>query len=619
LRCGNKHAPGEAICEDMAKAQSISTRTSSLIGKTIADKYLIESFLGKGGMSIVYKAKQMPIDKVVALKMLMAHLSRDEASVLRFLHEAKATAKLAHPNVVNVFDFGLTDDDQQPYLVMDFLEGKTLAQTLKSRKRIPHKEALPIFLEICDGLAAAHEQGIVHRDMKPSNILLQDVPGGKRVRLVDFGIAKMIDVEGQHITKTGELFGSPLYMSPEQCDGRKLDTRSDIYSLGIVFYETLSGELPLAGKTTLETMALQMQAIPKSLQKIAEDAEIPLALENIIFKMMEKDRDKRYASVLEIRKELAQIASGDKQDFSGKITFVNREISRKRNLIKTALLSSVALCILGILGYLAYPRACSALAEQQYSKGLVELKQNKHLEAEPLLKAAADLSRRAADNAAESRSLAALIQVYRAEGKTDFLIAARNRRQDLIKEEFGRFDLSSASVDSVIASASDAAKAKSTEQIIKQHSREIEPDEGGLTPDSDVLDNLEALTEMCIDKSLYEKALESSDKAIAMYEALKYEPGAELARLYSGRAWANLNTGRNQNARSDAKTAVEIANKCGAKFEEAEAESIQAVLLHEAGNTEAAQQSSSKVREILDSTISKRTIVPNAMKRLSSK
>ncbi|MBX9688440.1 MAG: serine/threonine protein kinase, partial [Candidatus Obscuribacterales bacterium] len=404
-----------------------------LIGKTIGGKYQLLSLLGKGGMSAVYKASQLPINRVVAVKMLLSHLSSDENSIKRFLQEAQAAGQIVHPNIVTIFDFGFTEN-QQAYLVMDYLEGETLADYLKRKGRIPFKRAIPIFMEICDALDEAHRHNVVHRDLKPSNIVLQDLPDfGKRPRIVDFGIAKVLDAESQHLTKTGDVFGSPLYMSPEQCEGRSLDSRSDIYSLGVVFYEVLSGQLPLAGQSALETMRLHLNEIPPSLQKVSgPQFPIPLALENLIFKMMAKDREKRPLTMAAVKLELQQILAGESNQLSGNITHMKREFSRKS---KTVAIAAGTLLFALSLSVFAYPGVCSQLAQMQLANGVKLYSSGKMSEAEASLLSSLDWSQRAGSKSGESRSLGVLLKVYESEHKDSEASQVRRRRRELIKEE----------------------------------------------------------------------------------------------------------------------------------------------------------------------------------------
>ena len=458
-KCGQEHVAAE-LCPNGSGNGASSD--NDMLGRTIGGKYQIIDMVGEGGMSVVYKARQFPINKIVALKMLLRHLSSDPISSQRFLQEAKAAGQISHPNIVSVLDYG-RDEKNHPYLVMDFLEGQSLADLLKQRGRLPYEEAIPLFTQVCDGLAAAHAHNVIHRDMKPSNIVIQAQGNGeKTARIVDFGIAKVIDAETQALTKTGEVFGSPLYMSPEQCEGVPLDSRSDIYSLGVVFFETLSGVRPFAGKTALETMWMHTEQIAPSLQKVAEGASIPLTLENIVFKMMEKDREKRYANVSEIKKELLQLAAGDSKALSGNLQYVGRELSRKSKVLVAI---SVCLLLITLAGLFSYPYACAAVAKQQFEQGKEALKNNDFSAAESLLRSSVDLNHRANDRKSEGRGLKLLAQVYRHEGKQDKLSEVRARRQDLIKEQLEQMDLNSDSVEKLLSAAATGADADETPVI----------------------------------------------------------------------------------------------------------------------------------------------------------
>ena len=431
-------------------ADSAVAEQDPLIGKVIGAKYQILSFLGRGGMSVVYMAKQHPINRIVALKMLLAHLSKNEGSVKRFLQEATAAGQLTHPNVVSVFDFGLTEDGQ-PYLVMDLVKGDSLSQIVASRGPMPYKEALPLFIQICEGLTVAHEKGVIHRDLKPSNIVVEERADGRHARIVDFGIAKMLDAESQQLTKTGEIFGSPFYMSPEQCEGRPLDNRSDIYSLGIVFYEVLTGIVPLAGKSSLETMRLHMEQTPESFQKIAPASNIPLALENIVFKMINKSREKRYADTRAVAAELELLLEGEANALSGNLEYVSREISRKSKTITTWATAAGVLTLLSVVIVLAYPHVCAAYAEDQYSQAQSALRKNELARAEKCLKTSIDLGRNLHDIKLESRGLDTIVALYRREGKKDDLSVARKRKQELIKEELDRLGLTDSFIDNYVS------------------------------------------------------------------------------------------------------------------------------------------------------------------------
>ncbi|HEY9713012.1 MAG TPA: serine/threonine-protein kinase, partial [Chroococcales cyanobacterium] len=274
------------------------------IGKVFADRYEIESILGFGGMSVVYKAKHKLMDRTVAIKMLHNKLKEDSVARDRFQVEAQACSSLNHQNVITVYDFGVTSDGE-PFFVMDCLEGESLKDLIDRKFRLTVDRALPIFRQIADGLDAAHKKGIVHRDLKPANVILvkQD-DGSECVKLVDFGIAKVMPQEGKEahrLTQTGEVFGSPLYMSPEQCKGKDLDNRSDIYALGCVMYEALSGIPPFEGGSFLETMNMHVGNEARPINDVEADAKVPREIQDVIDRCMEKNPDQRFQSAAEVR------------------------------------------------------------------------------------------------------------------------------------------------------------------------------------------------------------------------------------------------------------------------------------------------------------------------------
>lgn len=272
-------------------------RPDPLIGTLVAEKYRILEVIGRGGMGVVYRAEHELMERVVAIKMLLPQLLADENAVPRFQREARAASRLNHPNIIALHDFGLTEDGL-PYLVMDYIDGKSLAEILKDEGQLGVQRSIHIFTQVCDALAHAHDLGIVHRDLKPGNIMIiQKKDEKESIKVVDFGVAKMYegedDVEAQRLTTTGELFGSPVYMSPEQCQGLALTPRSDIYSLGCVIYETLTGKLPHCGRTVLETISRQMQSPAKPFSEARPDLYIPDWLETAVFQTLEKDIEKR--------------------------------------------------------------------------------------------------------------------------------------------------------------------------------------------------------------------------------------------------------------------------------------------------------------------------------------
>lgn len=274
-------------------------------GLVLSGRYAILDSIGRGGMGNVFRAKHLDLDKLVAVKVLHSQLVMDELVIQRFKHEMKAMSLLSHPNLIAIYDCGTTPECT-PYLVMEYLEGETLAQLLKENERLSPSHAKQLFLQIADALAFAHSKGVIHRDLKPSNIVITRVRDREVVKVVDLGIAKIIapDPESQkRLTQTGEVFGSPLYMSPEQCTGTAFDARADIYSLGCMLYEALTGVPPIFGATAIETLMAHMTVEAKPFSQIAPGLEhSPLLshLEKVTLRCLKKDPSQRYSSMDEL-------------------------------------------------------------------------------------------------------------------------------------------------------------------------------------------------------------------------------------------------------------------------------------------------------------------------------
>jgi tRNA A-37 threonylcarbamoyl transferase component Bud32 len=286
-------------------------RQDAMIGTLFAGKYRITEELGRGGMSIVYKGMHELMHRPVAIKIMQAELLSDAISVRRFQQESEAASRLAHPHVVTAFDFGVTDT-AQPYLVLDLVDGTSLAEELKRDGKLSPRRTIHIFKQICEALDHAHQRGVVHRDLKPSNIMLTNSHSETDfVKVVDFGIAKLMATpmhEPQNLTKSGEIFGSPLYMSPEQCLGETPDQRTDIYATGIMLYETLTGKMPLVGPTFFETMQMQISTPPRPFNAINPNLKIPTELEAVVFKAIEKKQEARYQSMREFNSALQNVS-----------------------------------------------------------------------------------------------------------------------------------------------------------------------------------------------------------------------------------------------------------------------------------------------------------------------
>lgn len=279
-----------------------------LIGTVLAGNYEILDVLGQGGMGVVYRGKHSLMERIVAIKMLLSQLISDTNSVKRFQQESKAAARLKHPHIIDVYDFGISPAGQ-PYIVMEFLEGIPLADLIKKEGQISVERSIKLIAQACDALDHAHKQGVVHRDLKPSNIVLTTYDEERDyVKVVDFGVAKLIEIgnngEGQRLTQAGEVCGSPVYMSPEQCMGQELDARSDIYSMGIVLYETLTGKLPILGKTMVDTMSKHISEAPMPFSTARPDLYIPERLEWVVNKALSKDPANRQQTMEELKFDL---------------------------------------------------------------------------------------------------------------------------------------------------------------------------------------------------------------------------------------------------------------------------------------------------------------------------
>lgn len=280
----------------------------SLVGTVFVEKYDIHERLGSGGMSTVYKARHMLMDRIVAIKVLKDRTASSQDSLLRFRREAKATAGLNHPGIVGINDFGLAPDGRA-FLVMDYLEGESLSEYLQRHERLDLPTVLDYATQICDALQHAHDNNVVHRDLKPSNIMLiRDKEGRIRPKIVDFGLAKIIDDEQSisiKITQTGETFGSPLYMSPEQCLGNPTDTRADIYALGCIFFECLAGFPPIMGKNSAETIRGHVNNRPAA---FPVDVQIPQEMKLAVYRALHKEKENRPQSARDFKEALLAIA-----------------------------------------------------------------------------------------------------------------------------------------------------------------------------------------------------------------------------------------------------------------------------------------------------------------------
>jgi len=274
-----------------------------LIGHKIDGKYELVAKLGQGGMSLVYRARRVHIGDDVAVKILTGKFVKDDAALARFRREARAAAMLRHPNVITIHDFGETDDVHAPaYLVMEFVKGTPLRELLRSEDHFSVERAVRLMRGICAGVGSAHRQGVVHRDLKPDNILVvapDDDFEVESVRVVDFGLAKLLADAGA--TSSGEVVGTPFYMSPEQCLGEPLDARSDVYSLGVMFYEMLSGKQPFEAATVSGVINRHLHEPPPPFDVALG---IPRRMSMAIMHALAKDPDARPQTATELARQM---------------------------------------------------------------------------------------------------------------------------------------------------------------------------------------------------------------------------------------------------------------------------------------------------------------------------
>jgi serine/threonine-protein kinase len=269
----------------------------------IADRYRIEGRLGSGGMSTVHLAFDERLERLVAVKLLAEHLADDPAFVSRFQREALAAARLIHENIVQVFDSGLDDDTDQHFIVMEYIEGQSCAEILRARGWLPSEEALPIILAACAGLDYAHRKGVVHRDVKPGNIMRGN---DHRVKIADFGIAKA--TEQSSITQAGSVLGTAAYLAPEQGRGDEAGPPADIYALGVVTYQLLSGRLPFEGASLTELALKQQNEQPAPLDKLV--AGVTPELASAVAVALRIEPALRYPTAVEMGRALEDGAKG---------------------------------------------------------------------------------------------------------------------------------------------------------------------------------------------------------------------------------------------------------------------------------------------------------------------
>jgi serine/threonine-protein kinase len=310
--CAREYPDDVKFCPVDGSTLRSKGRTADLVGQVIADRYSIIKKLGEGGMGAVYLGEHVKMGRKSAIKVMNPAMANDPDAISRFNREASNASRISHPNVCQIYDFGETPDGII-YLAMEFIQGSALTDIIERDGALPPARAGRILKQSADALAAAHELGIVHRDLKPDNIMIvQGRDGSDVVKVVDFGIAKAVAGEetGQKVTKTGLVVGTPEYMSPEQLSGDKLDGRSDIYSLGLVFYRMLTGTLPFQADSAQETMIKRLTDDPLPLASARPDIAFPPRLQAVLDKALARRAADRYGSAAVFGRDAEEAVAG---------------------------------------------------------------------------------------------------------------------------------------------------------------------------------------------------------------------------------------------------------------------------------------------------------------------
>jgi eukaryotic-like serine/threonine-protein kinase len=303
-RCSTSYADDVSTCPLDGASLSGAARGDPFVGRTIKGRYRIVSRLGDGGMGTVYRAEQLSLGRTVALKLLHREFARDAEFVERFQQEARLAAGLNHPRLTTVYEFDQSEDGSL-FIVMEYLEGMPLSDLIRQSGPLAIARAVGLGIQIAEGIEAAHAAGVIHRDVKPQNVMV--LSGGTDAKLMDFGIARLNDGRDGHLTRAGTMMGTPLYMAPEQIEGRPVSERTDIYAFGVVLYEMLSGQTPFTAPTSAAILAKQLNEPPRLLRSVR--ADVPALLERIVMQALDKDPEYRQERIAEVVRGLRAIAA----------------------------------------------------------------------------------------------------------------------------------------------------------------------------------------------------------------------------------------------------------------------------------------------------------------------
>lgn len=352
--------------EDGAKGphSGVSRAPEGIIGRTIDERYRVEALLGEGGMGLVYRVTHTRLNKPLAIKILRRENTRDQEVLARFRREAESASAIGHQHIVDIHDFGMLADGST-YFAMEYLEGRDLIEAMDAAQRMPEERALRIAIQICKALGAAHQAGIVHRDLKPENVFLTHRHDTDDfVKILDFGIAKVANGP-KRLTREGEVLGTPHYMSPEQCEGENVDHRTDIYALGVLLYEMLTGHVPHDADTMMGILTKHMyeDPIPPKIRvpHVSDDVE------QIIMRCLEKKPERRYQTMREVEDDLARISAGRSPVGPETVTLTPTRPPERR--ISPVYLGGLAAALLALAGTLAW-RASHEAERSAVSAGL---------------------------------------------------------------------------------------------------------------------------------------------------------------------------------------------------------------------------------------------------------